>query len=650
MKKFPFQPGLLATPALYLCASLSPLLSQETIPSQNRLVAFVAAVSEYPGNAAMYESVANAERITQSISTLDFDVTSLLEFTKTEFEEAFRAWCKKASGAEVAIVYLCGHGGNQDGENYLFPIGTDVTSPSQLREQCIGFRSLLETLTQGQKEGQRLNLVAIDGSRENPFLSRAFGFEDASANYSAFYSLPYLPRDTIVFRPTGSGELIDRKDTSLLVEALSGYLFVDNTELRKGLESVRSLIREKSDGYLDPSLSIEFDGNLTFKKKVNGTQTVLTFPNQKSDQEALFEQLRKTSQNAVTSHDLESAIKTLLKIYDEMPEKRDVAISDLKSILTSSSMENPFTGKLLIESIEFDFARLAAETSDPKVPGLNLKEARRIFWSAGRWFPELRDKALFWAEYDAKKGVPEAMRFFGELCLKEESGEKDKLAADWFKKAADLGDIKSRVWLGQLHLMGRGVDQSFELAKKHFSDVRNAGDPRGAAGLGALELSSIQKAGLKGAKFTEALKYFREAYDGKFYKVSSKHAAVLLMESEAPGISAVRAAEIRREAVEILLTGAEKGVDSRCMWILFKLIKSKKLDGDKELLASIPEEKQTELLKQAADLGYPEAVKEAQINGIDYLNSAKPLCEKWNLIYELWKMDQKRTYTLLDNK
>ena len=85
MKKFPFQPGLLATPALYLCASLSPLLSQETIPSQNRLVTFIAAVSEYPGNAAMYESVANAERITQSIITLDFDVTSLLEFTKTEF-------------------------------------------------------------------------------------------------------------------------------------------------------------------------------------------------------------------------------------------------------------------------------------------------------------------------------------------------------------------------------------------------------------------------------------------------------------------------------------------------------------------------------------------------------------------------------------
>lgn len=657
MKSTPLS-SLAATLTLYLISAPSPARSQDENLSGNRLAAFVAAVSEYPGNSAMYESITNAGRITKSLSALDFKVTSLFNFTKPEFEEAFQNWCNETGDAEVAVVYLCGHGGNQDGENYLFPIGTDASALSQLPEQCIGLRALLETLTQGQESGKRLNLVAVDGSRENPFLSRAFGFEELSVNSSAYYSLPYLPRDTIVIRPTGSGELIDRKDTSLLSETLSDYLFADNTELRRGLETVRSLIREKSGGYLDPSLAIEFDGSLTFRKKVNGTQTVLSFPGKESDQEARFGQLRKEAQEAVTAANFESAIKTLLQIHREVPTKRDIAISDLKSILTSSSMEDPFVGKLLMESTEFDFSILASKTGGPDGPGLDLGEARKVFWSSGNWFPELWDKALIWAEYDAKQGIPEAMRVCGELCLKKGNEGKEgtaaewfKKAADWFKKGADRGDVKSIVWLGQLHLLGRGVPQSFEIAEKHFSDVRKMGDPRGAAGLGALELSKLKKENpstLGNADFTATIKYFREAHEGKFFKNSYLLGTLLWMKSEDAKLDKKEAAKIRKEAIEILLTGVEKGVQSNCMWRIIKLIESKNLEGEEDLLALVPKDKQSELLKQAADLGFPEAVKDAQVKGMDYLDAARPLCEKWNLNYRLWKMDQKMANTLLD--
>ncbi len=607
--------------------------------ADDRCVAFIAAVSEYPGNAALYESMDNADKLAISLNQFGFEVTTCLDFTRSEFESAFENFCADAEDAAVALVYINGHGGSIQRENYLFPLGADVSRVSEMPSRCIGLRATLAELADNRGQQQRLNVLIVDGSRSNPFMSRAREFEEGSADQSAFYSLPYLPRNTIVIQPTGSGELLEADQGTLLVDALCSELFVENLSLRKGLKSVEKVIKEKSSGKLDPSINIEFGGDLTFAKK----KTSVSFPDTEQSEPDGLVKLRNEAKQLADKGEFDSAVAALLEVYDQSPDDAEKIKSDIRSILSSSSIENPFVGKSLIESEKFKLERLASDSPVDGNEGLDLKEARRIYWFSGQWFVQHREQGKRWATLDAESGDPEAMVVLARIYLKSNSPEDDKTAADWIEKASEKEYQNGIIWMGTLHFLGRGLEKSLDEAAKHYQKAWDLGDPRGVEGHGHVELRKQLALPENERNFSKVLKYYTEAINNGTYAPAANLAQLHL--SGLPGT------EINPlECFQILMQGAEEGADSRSMWVLFDQLdrgRDTTFVEEKEALALVSEEKQYELLKISADLGFPAAVSYAQANGIDFLSAAKPLCEEWGVSYEFWKFRQREKYASL---
>jgi hypothetical protein len=46
-----------------------------------------------------------------------------------------------------------------------------------------------------------------------------------------------------------------------------------------------------------------------------------------------------------------------------------------------------------------------------------------------------------------------------------------KNAAEWYRKAAEYGDLTAHIFLGDMHIEGRGVEQDYALAHMHFNIV-----------------------------------------------------------------------------------------------------------------------------------------------------------------------------------
>lgn len=62
--------------------------------------------------------------------------------------------------------------------------------------------------------------------------------------------------------------------------------------------------------------------------------------------------------------------------------------------------------------------------------------------------------------------------------------KSDKMAAVWWKKAADQGDMNAQYALGKAYAEGRGVPQNYGAATVFFNKAANKGNKQAEAALG----------------------------------------------------------------------------------------------------------------------------------------------------------------------
>src|SRR5579862_7299622 len=127
------------------------------------------------GNAAykaqpLMTAVNDAALISQTLQLAGFDVIGGRDLDQNQLREAVRAFTNKVAnvGADaVAFVYFAGYGGQLAGDNYLIPVGAEISELADLPAQAFSLAELMHALS---ALNPKSTFIVLDAGRPGPFV------------------------------------------------------------------------------------------------------------------------------------------------------------------------------------------------------------------------------------------------------------------------------------------------------------------------------------------------------------------------------------------------------------------------------------------------------------------------------------------------
>ena len=155
-------------------------VARATVRSAGVLLALVLLAAPLPASAAgrvalvvgnsTYEYIGrlpnpanDAADLSAALRRLGFDVTVAQDAGRTALTEALRAFTRRSTGADVALVFYAGHGMEMDGVNYLLPVDARLERDTDVRYETVTLDDVLASTS-----GASLRLVILDACRNNP--------------------------------------------------------------------------------------------------------------------------------------------------------------------------------------------------------------------------------------------------------------------------------------------------------------------------------------------------------------------------------------------------------------------------------------------------------------------------------------------------
>ncbi|MEZ5938458.1 MAG: caspase family protein [Hyphomonadaceae bacterium] len=138
---------------------------------EEQRVALVLAVSDYShaggGVASLGGSRFDAGRVAEAFKRVGFDTTVLLDTPHDALDAAFDAFANRAANADVAAVYITGHGVQRGRDAYLILGDYPEQSARYLETNAVSLKRI-----SGLARASELNLVFFSSCRDNPFSGR----------------------------------------------------------------------------------------------------------------------------------------------------------------------------------------------------------------------------------------------------------------------------------------------------------------------------------------------------------------------------------------------------------------------------------------------------------------------------------------------
>ena len=126
-------------------------------------VALVVGNSAYAHIGHLPNTVNDATDVGAALQRLGFDVTVTRDAGRTELNEALRAFTRRSTGTDVALVFYAGHGMEMDGVNYLLPVDARIERDTDVRYETVTLDDVLAATA-----GAGLRVVILDACRNNP--------------------------------------------------------------------------------------------------------------------------------------------------------------------------------------------------------------------------------------------------------------------------------------------------------------------------------------------------------------------------------------------------------------------------------------------------------------------------------------------------
>jgi hypothetical protein len=456
------RPPLLALAlALSLAFLAQPLLATRAL-AETRIALVI-------GNAGYAKSpLANArndaELIARALKTVGFTVTKLVDADQNAMRKAVVEFGRRLRATEaVGLFYYAGHGVQVDGENFLVPVGADITAEQEVAVEGLNLAEVLKTM---ERSASRVNIVILDACRNNPFESMARSGGGGLAPVSA-------PAGTLIAFATAPGQVATDGDgahspySSALAQAMQAPGIPLEEVFRRTRRQVLAATGNRQTPWEHSSLTAEFHFRPKAAEPETSTRPAgLDLGEKQVEEIRAWERIKETRDATVLRRHIEAYPQGIF---------RDLALLRLEQLRSQEKDGNSVAGWF---GGIFGVAR-----GDPEAERL-LEEGLKL---EARGTPEAFAQAFQRYKAAAARGLPAAMHQLARAYDKGRGVERSIAeAAAWYQKAADLGHAPAMASLGTMYEFAEGVPADLAEALRLYRLAAEAGVAHGMTSLAYL--------------------------------------------------------------------------------------------------------------------------------------------------------------------
>ena len=214
------------------------------------------------GNAGYKESplrnpVNDSRAISAALRQLNYHVIEVEDATNRAMQMAVMMFAKELGPDVISLFYYAGHGVQVDGNNYLVPLGAELSSELSFEFEALDVGDVIKAM---ERSGSPLNLVILDACRNNPFERRLRGQARGLAAIDA-------ATGTLIAYATAPGSVAADGDgeNGLYTEALLNALEQPGLQVEEMFKQVRIEVSERSNGQQVPWESSSLTGDFVFR-------------------------------------------------------------------------------------------------------------------------------------------------------------------------------------------------------------------------------------------------------------------------------------------------------------------------------------------------------------------------------------------------
>jgi hypothetical protein len=178
-------------------AGLGPASRELTPGVDGKRIALILTAGAYAHTPALAGPAEDARIISTSLRSVNFDVTLLMDFTRSDFFIGFRSFLEKLklSRPALVVVWYSGHGLSVGGRNYLIPVDAKLETARSLDFEAVALDLLSRELSNANENG--LNLLLLDTDQDNP-LARDLSRSSPPSTSPDYSALKHLAGDNLV--------------------------------------------------------------------------------------------------------------------------------------------------------------------------------------------------------------------------------------------------------------------------------------------------------------------------------------------------------------------------------------------------------------------------------------------------------------------
>jgi tetratricopeptide (TPR) repeat protein len=284
--------------------------SSQLLAQKERRIALVIGNGAYSEGGKLQNPPNDATDMNKALKQLGFDVTLVLDGDQRQIEEEINKFNFRLRQGGVGLFYYAGHGVQVNGENYLIPIGANISREQDVPYEAVPLGKVLGAMEDAKNS---INFVLIDACRNNPY-SR--GWRSSSRGLAFVQSV----QGTLISFATAPGQVAADGDAqnSPYTASLLQHIQDPGVPVEVLFKNVRKSVFEKTGGKQTTWESTSLTGDFAFKPSSNGTSPL---PEEANSSEMTAESLFKRAKEKEYRGDKQGAIAD----YDQALTLTDLA-------------------------------------------------------------------------------------------------------------------------------------------------------------------------------------------------------------------------------------------------------------------------------------------------------------------------------------
>lgn len=133
--------------------------------AQDKRVALLIGNGAYEHVPTLRNPTNDATDVAATLRDVGFEVIEHSDQGQAAMLDTLRSFRRKASGAEIALIYYAGHGIEIDRQNYLIPVDAELQTYADINFEAVP----LDMMIFAAGGAKRLSMVIVDACRNNPF-------------------------------------------------------------------------------------------------------------------------------------------------------------------------------------------------------------------------------------------------------------------------------------------------------------------------------------------------------------------------------------------------------------------------------------------------------------------------------------------------